>query len=356
MKIGLTGDMHIHPHGSNSFRLDDCLFTTGKIAKECLSRNVGKLIFLGDIYHLRDNIPSISLFKSFELFEKIWKCGVEMYAIAGNHDAPFKVYVQGLNNIRHLSQFMEVFSQSDYGRKDFDDCTFWFVHCIEDGEKLQSVIQRISEEMDSSRYNVLCSHLDVSGFSMDNGEASRSAITSSMLSKFDQVFLGHLHSYQTKGNITYVGSPLQLTFGDRGKDHGFVLFDTATKTFEFIPIEGRKFIVYKIDSLQGGFTKEQIAELDGMMRDNMVKVELGEYVGAEWVATLKKKLEERFQPKQLRIECADMEVAKVQASVDRDQVLDSMDDIITKWIRESDISPKMVKAVESMAKSIVSSS
>jgi hypothetical protein len=56
-------------------------------------------------------------------------------------------------------------------------------------------------------------------------ECKDSLLNKKLLSKFDKVFLGDFHGYQTDGNITYVSSPIQLKYGDEFSEHGFVVID-----------------------------------------------------------------------------------------------------------------------------------
>ena len=55
-----------------------------------------------------------------------------------------------------------------------------------------------------------------------------------MFNKFDTVFSGHYHHKSSKGNITYLGNPYELTWQDFDDVRGFHLFDLKTHELEFI--------------------------------------------------------------------------------------------------------------------------
>jgi DNA repair exonuclease SbcCD nuclease subunit len=361
MKIALIADLHIHPHGSNSFRLDDCLNAVEQVNDYCSCNGISVLAILGDIFHLRDNVPSISLYKSYQLFEKISKTK-KIYAVAGNHDAPFKIFIQGLNNIRHLSSLMETFYDKDYGCVQLGGCTFWFLHCIEEYDKTLNILNKIQEEIInnySNSFNVLCSHLDIGGFSLESGQESKSRLSISDFKIFDKVFLGHLHSHQTKSNVSYIGSPLQLTFGDRNIEHGFVVFDTETHESKFIPLCCRQFIVHRIDKIDL-LSKEELNIMKNF-NDNIVKIEINEYLGSEWLITLKKLFEERFKPKQLKIECCsaftgssdDLEVKETPIA-SQESLTNNIEEVIMSWLKSSNISNDKIDAVLQTALNIIS--
>jgi hypothetical protein len=45
---------------------------------------------------------------------------------------------------------------------------------------------------------------------------------------------GHFHHKSTDGNITYVGTPYEMTWSDYNDPKGFHIFDTETRNMEFV--------------------------------------------------------------------------------------------------------------------------
>ena len=84
-------------------------------------------------------------------------------------------------------------------------------------------------------------HLEVSGFEMHSGVMSQTGISKTIFNKFDMVMSGHFHKRSTDGHIYYLGCPYEMTWADCNDPKGFHVFDTETRTLEFIPNERRIF-------------------------------------------------------------------------------------------------------------------
>jgi len=71
---------------------------------------------------------------------------------------------------------------------------------------------------------------------------------------------GHFHHKSTRGNITYLGAPYEMTWSDFNDPRGFHIFDTDTRELEFIQNPYRMFhkIVYNDEDL----SIEQINDVD----------------------------------------------------------------------------------------------
>jgi len=69
---------------------------------------------------------------------------------------------------------------------------------------------------------------------MMKGVECHEGIDRGFLSKYEHVYSGHFHTPSTKGNITYLGTPYELTWSDHGDKKGFYILDTDTKHIDFI--------------------------------------------------------------------------------------------------------------------------
>jgi len=77
-------------------------------------------------------------------------------------------------------------------------------------------------------------HFELSGFEMMKGIPKYDGIDGKFLSNYTKVFSGHYHTASSKGNITYLGTPYELTWSDYKDPKGFYVFDTETNEVEFI--------------------------------------------------------------------------------------------------------------------------
>jgi hypothetical protein len=69
---------------------------------------------------------------------------------------------------------------------------------------------------------------------MDRGNVCDTGIDKKVLSKYDVVLTGHFHHKSSDGNITYVGTPYEMTWADWNDPKGFHIFDTETRELTFV--------------------------------------------------------------------------------------------------------------------------
>ena len=88
--------------------------------------------------------------------------------------------------------------------------------------------------MKDTSAEICMGHFEIQGFEMYRGHECHEGLTSNTFSKFDTVFSGHYHHRSTKGNITYLGTPYELTWQDFADQKGFHIFDVHTRELEFV--------------------------------------------------------------------------------------------------------------------------
>jgi DNA repair exonuclease SbcCD nuclease subunit len=96
-----------------------------------------------------------------------------------------------------------------------------------------------------SKKKVLCGHIAVHGALFNlvygttsdvqiEGDSGMLLVTPDIFNEYDRVFLGHYHAAQELNDkVEYVGSPLQLSFGEMSQDKHIVVydFDTDERTY-----------------------------------------------------------------------------------------------------------------------------
>jgi DNA repair exonuclease SbcCD nuclease subunit len=68
--------------------------------------------------------------------------------------------------------------------------------------------------MKESKAQICFGHFEIAGFEMDRGNVCDHGLDKKTLSKYDIVLSGHFHHKSTDGNITYVGTPYEMTWSD----------------------------------------------------------------------------------------------------------------------------------------------
>jgi predicted phosphodiesterase len=99
--------------------------------------------------------------------------------------------------------------------------------CSDNEEK---VIQFIKD----SKSQICFGHFEIAGFEMDRGNVCHEGLDKDALKRYDVVLSGHFHHKSTDGQITYVGTPGEMTWADYNDPRGFHIFDTDTRELEFI--------------------------------------------------------------------------------------------------------------------------
>jgi DNA repair exonuclease SbcCD nuclease subunit len=193
---------------------------------------------LGDLFHSRQKIDVATYQWTFEIFCK-WMHGLarpNVYLLVGNHDMVHK-FKPDICSIKPLSSIGGVIvvdtpTTIEIGNHPVDFLPFtenpieglknWsghreilLGHIALDGAILNSIYQTHAE--------VLVEH-----------DGDMTVVNTDAFKDWERVFLGHYHFGQKIENIEYLGSPLQLTFGEAFQDKHLIVYDLDTWTVEYV--------------------------------------------------------------------------------------------------------------------------
>lgn len=202
---------------------------------------------LGDLYHLRYRVSVRLQNRLVEYFESLSRRGVTVYLLPGNHD---QINVAGESALDVLGRIpgVIVFTKptwNSYGlwipyRKNIDDFM---------------AANKPLDIYDKGRTrNILWAHIGVMGAWKTSTLKDTDGISLDALRKWEDVFSGHYHAAHIIGNVTYVGSPYQITASEAGQQKGYMVFNESTDTIDFVPANwGKKYyqlgVVDSIDKL-----------------------------------------------------------------------------------------------------------
>lgn len=195
-------------------------------------------ICLGDIFDKRKytNNYVIEQCKKF-FFDELKSRNITFYIIVGNHDCFFKntlfpntpdILLGEYDNIHVISSPMNV-DISGYSVAMIP----WI--CQENHDVAYDVIG-------NSKSEICMGHFEIDGFQMYRGTESHGGISHSTFNRYDCVFSGHYHHRSTNGNITYLGTPYELTWQDYGDPKGFHVFDFETRELSFVENPDKLFV------------------------------------------------------------------------------------------------------------------
>ena len=217
------------------------------------------IINFGDLFDDRKGVGTISIAESKRIFFDVMATkGINFHALIGNHDLPLKHSnklsspEQLLNEYENVTLYAKP-SKIKLGKFSVDIIP-WITT-----ENHDSVMEFIKK----STSDLLFAHLELDTFQMQKGVASHGGLSPKIFEKYQHVYSGHFHSSSTKGNITYLGVPYEMTFADAEEDKKIWIFDTETGETETIvnPFTMFTKLYYDEDeNAENSFLPEQITD------------------------------------------------------------------------------------------------
>lgn len=255
MRIFHMADLHIGKKLNQVSLLPDQQHLLQQVVALIQQQRPDVLLLAGDIYDRRSPaVEAVQLLDSF-LSEVVLRCHVPVIAISGNHDSGERLgfaqgllsqagfYIAGrctlpLPQVTLLDQWGPVvFHQLPYA----DLATLKYILQTEEAinyeEAMERLLQTLELERTGGTRHVLLAHGVVAGNDGENLERCDSERelsiggtefwSSSLLSGFSYVALGHLHSCQRSGSerICYAGSPFKYSFSEERQQKGLLQID-----------------------------------------------------------------------------------------------------------------------------------
>ena len=191
---------------------------------------IDTVLMLGDTFDRRKYTNHVSIKAAREIyFDELQKRNIKTHIIVGNHDTAFK-NTNEVNTIQLLlgdySNITPIPDPTTIEVGGVKICMIPWI-CPENYDASMNELKTTTAE-------ICMGHLEVAGFQMYRGMESHDGLNPSLFSKFDTTFSGHYHHRSTKGNITYLGTPYEITWQDYNDTKGFHIFDLDTRELEFI--------------------------------------------------------------------------------------------------------------------------
>lgn len=242
-KILIFSDLHVHMHRNSLGRLNDCLRCLEWVLQSAVDRGITHVIFAGDLFQDRQKIHVSSYQYTYEILKKYCSSGsghgLNLYILVGNHDMWFSDKWE-VSSVKPLGAIDGVTIIDEPCSKEItEDFTVDFLPYT------KNPVADISKYF-ISKSRVLVSHIAVDGaqyntFSQHRAEVSVEhegdmvKVDVGLFAGWERVFLGHYHCAQKLNNyVEYVGSPLQLNFGEANQKKHIIIFDTDTFHCEYL--------------------------------------------------------------------------------------------------------------------------
>jgi DNA repair exonuclease SbcCD nuclease subunit len=267
-KIVILGDTHLGCRGDSlEFHKFFRKFYDEVFFPYLIENNITTVIQLGDLFDRRKYINFNTLYLSRKyFFDKLDKHNITMITLLGNHDVAFRNSLDVNSSGLLLNEYKTIRVVDTFVTEVFDGVSIDIVPWIcEDNE------QEILEMMKKSGYEICLGHFEIDGFAMDRGNIHHGGLDRKALSKYDVVLSGHFHHKSSADNITYVGTPYEMTWADHNDPRGFHIFDTDTRELDFIRNPYRMFHKVYYDDVEQDLDHWKKFDYD-VLKENFVKV------------------------------------------------------------------------------------
>jgi metallophosphoesterase superfamily enzyme len=193
-------------------------------------QGIKTVIDLGDTFDNRKSID-FNVWSRIRrtYFDRLASMGITVHMILGNHCT----YYKNTNDI----------NSPDLLLKDYNNIEVYSSPetVMIEGTKILMMpwinSQNYEETMrwiNDTSAEIAMGHLELNGFEVTPGLKMDHGMDPKLFSKFKQVFSGHYHHKSSKGNITYLGNPYQMYWGDYKDERGFHLYEPKTNKLKRI--------------------------------------------------------------------------------------------------------------------------
>jgi DNA repair exonuclease SbcCD nuclease subunit len=231
LKIVILGDTHFGARGDSLDFHKHFEKFYDEVFFPYLNDNDIKVIFqMGDLFDRRKfiNFNTLHLCRQY-FFDRCQILGIKVHTLLGNHDVAFKNTLEVNSTGLLLNEYENIEYYDDFDTVEFDGVKIDVVPWLCDSNE-----KEILQKMKSSTAQICFGHFEIAGFEMDRGNVCDHGLDKNVLKKYDIVLSGHFHHKSSDGNITYVGTPYEMTWADYNDPKGFHIFDTDTREMEFV--------------------------------------------------------------------------------------------------------------------------
>ena len=233
MKFLFTADIHLSGYSQDKIvnnlpeRLNSIQRVLIEMAEYCKEHDISTFIIGGDTLHGKSIIHALAQSIMLDFFRQ-YSDDIEFIILDGNHDLSGrgKDSVSALKSLDNEPNVMRVGTTQVFGDM-----------------LLVPYMPNMVEVIKQNTAKYLISHFGLSEGVLNNGMSVVSEVSLADLDgKYRYVLLGHYHKPQSIKRETidlyYVGSPIQIDWGEKNEEKRFLIVDTDNDTIESIPTSG----------------------------------------------------------------------------------------------------------------------
>ena len=297
-------DLHCHPHFGSFARIRNSLEALEWVYFTAVEHDISEVVFLGDFFHNRQLINTFAYHQAYKIILKHYEHGIFTHFLIGNHDMYLRTS-WAVNSIEPMAAKLGaaiVSPQSlEIGGTQFD--------CMPYLEHTAKGVNHFFPK--KKRAKILLGHIAISGAVLNTMHNIKSdliveeedatqfdkiqEVQSDTFKGYDLVLLGHYHAHQKVGdNIWYVGSPLQLHWGEALDEKYVCILDTDTFELEWVKnFESPQHMPIPFESVK---------ELDKyQIQGNYIRLLVDSTMGTTEMIDLKRVIASRYNPRSLDV-------------------------------------------------------
>lgn len=229
-KVLLVSDIHIHPHKKELRRIEDGLECLQWVYDSAKVAGCKTVIIAGDLFHDRFLLTTYAYSKACAI---IAAAPVKTLFLLGNHDMFYEDQwtVHSLSSIKEWATVIEKPCTLDVDGYSVDFLPYTphpskYLPSFTNPSKILISHLSVSDALLNAKYDIL---------SVEDDSKEKEILSPSAFVKWKKVWLGHYHYGQKVSDIVeYLGSPMQLTYGEAGQEKHIVVFDLKTLETEYI--------------------------------------------------------------------------------------------------------------------------
>lgn len=332
-------DLHLHSHKDRIERLHDCVEVLDWVFRQAKEHGCDHIFFLGDLFHERSKIDVLNYLRTFEVFMRHMMAhdAAEVHLLVGNHDMYHKERWD-VNSVRPFSAITGVNiiqepTQMEIGGRKID----WMPHTENPIKELAALKKKYNGAGD-----VLLGHMAVHGAALNTYFGTRSdviveydndmlPVDVTVFDDWKMTLLGHYHgAQQLNHKVEYVGSPLQLSFGECFQQkHVLILdLDTLEKTYVVNDFSPKHLIVTQED------VENECYDLNG----NFVRIVVAD-MGQKDLVDLKRKIAKENKVLSLDLKQKDKKIGEDDATVveDAKSILEDTASMLERYIKDKGV-------------------
>lgn len=239
-KILLFSDIHIHPHKKNYQRVEHCLEVVDWIFDTARKNKISDILFGGDLFHDRKLIDVPTYQATFERFHRHLSCGeFSLYLLLGNHD----IWLNEKTTVSSVYPFNALPSTkviSEPCRLKIGESNWDFIPFTHNPVETLNTLSSLPGKPEYALGHIAISNAKLHGktYSEDisiEHDGDMVKVDAAIFAKYQRIFLGHYHIAQKLDyNVEYIGSPLELNFGEAGDEKHIVLFNCKSNTCDYV--------------------------------------------------------------------------------------------------------------------------